>query len=107
MVDNTTHFYNLDYHDITFPTKVNNYPDVDFLELILPVISIFVKPSNTGSPLPKHKHMSEEPLRYLTIHLTASQCSFLGLKKKSTNNTNCMCDVKPHAHHGIHQTSYR
>lgn len=45
----------------------NRLLDTDFLESTSPAISASVYPSNTGLPLPKHKHTLEVPLRYLRI----------------------------------------
>ena len=36
VVDKTTHFCNLDYHDTAPPAKVNKYPDVNFLPSMSP-----------------------------------------------------------------------
>ena len=81
VVDNATHFYNLDCHETAPPANFIKYPDVDFLESTSPVISALVYPSNIGLLLPKHKLKLEVPLRYLSIHFTADQCSLPGLER--------------------------
>jgi len=56
VVDNVTYFYNLDCHEIAPPpTKVVNYPNMDFLKSISPAIYASVYPSNIGLSLAKHK----------------------------------------------------
>ena len=81
VVDKATHFCNLDCHETAYPTKVNRNPDVDFLPSRSPAISASIKPSKIGSAPPKHKHIFKVPFKYWRIHLTASQCSFLGLAR--------------------------
>ena len=81
VVDKVTHFCNLDCHDTAAPQNVNKYPEVDFLLSRSPANSASVKPSKTGSDPPKDKHNFEVPLKYLSIYLTASQCSLPGLDK--------------------------
>jgi hypothetical protein len=70
IVDNATHFYNLDCHETAPLANFINYPDVDFLESTSPAISASVYPSNTGLLLPKHKLKLEVPSRYLSIHFS-------------------------------------
>ena len=62
-------------------TKVVKYPDVGFLESTSPAMSASAYPTNTGSSLPKHKHLLVVPLKYLNIHFTVFQCSSSGLDK--------------------------
>jgi len=42
VVDKATHFYDFDCHDTAPPTKVNKYPEVDFLPSRSPAISASV-----------------------------------------------------------------
>ena len=73
VVDNETHFYNFDCHDITLPINVNKYLKVDFLLSRSLAISESVYPSRNGFVPLKLKHTFKVSLRYLKIHFTASQ----------------------------------
>lgn len=61
-----TYFNNFDYVDTT-PQQEYHVSDVDFLESISPIISIYMYPSNTSLPPPKYRHALDVSLRYLNI----------------------------------------
>lgn len=85
IVDNATYFCNLDYHETAPSKKVIKNPNIDFIESTSPTISISVYPFNITLSVSKHKHTLKVPLRYLIIHFTTAQCSFLGsIREKLT-----------------------
>ena len=81
VVDNETHFYNFDCHDIASLANVNKYLEVDFLLSRSLAISEFVYPWRNGFDPPKLRHTFEVSVRYLKIHFTASQCVLPGFAR--------------------------
>ena len=79
VVDKAAIFCKFEALDIVVPLKVNTKPVVLFLLSKSLTKSTSTKPYSFKLAPVKQRHVSDEPLRYLRIHLIAFQCCFPGL----------------------------